>query len=169
MGAAKDLDSGSMAERARKIIDCHFRLFSGLDEAEHEELSRGMELRTFAEDDVLLREGDESFEVFFILSGRVKVEIPLLSRGFSERVATLGSGQNVGEFALVRSGKVTARVVAITSVEAFGTNRDRMQEILIAKPQLGLKVYRNLSSILVDRLVDTNLLARNVLSQISLY
>lgn len=169
MGAAENLNKGGLDERAKKIAECHFRLFSGLDENEYAQLARGLDARSFAEDGMLLREGDDSFEVFFILSGHVKVEIPLVSRGISERIATLGAGQNVGEFALVRSGKVTARVSAVTPVEAFGTNRDRMHEILVSNPQLGLKVYRNLSSILVDRLVDTNLLARNVLSQISLY
>lgn len=169
MGAAENLTKGDLEERAKRIADSNFRLFSGLDDSEYVQLARGLASKTFAEDGLLLREGEDSFEVFFILSGHVKIELPLISRGVSERIATLGAGQIVGEFALARSGKVTARVTAVTPVEVFGTNRDLIQEILASNPQLGLKVYQNLSSILVDRLVDTNLLARNVLSQISLY
>jgi hypothetical protein len=64
---------------------------------------------------------------------------------------------------------ITAQVTSISSVRVLATTRIDLEKIIRKHSDIGCKVYYNLSSILVDRLVDTNLLARNVLSQISLF
>lgn len=157
------------SELAASLAQVQFRLFDGLERGDFETLSEIFVLRNFRADDPLLRIGDESYEIFFIIDGTIKIEIPLVSGHARERIATLHKGHTVGEFSLVRTGKVTADVTAVSLVSALGTNRDKFQRVLHSNPALGCLVYRNLSSILVDRLVDTNLLARNVLSQISVF
>jgi CRP-like cAMP-binding protein len=158
-----------VSQVAQSLASGNFRLFEGLSHEDFETLAPTFVFRSFRIDDPLLRIGDESFEIFFILEGTVKVEIPLVSSAARERIATLQPGHTAGEFSMVRSGKVTADVTAVTSASCLATNRDKFQVVLHSHPALGLRVYRNLSSILVDRLVDTNLLARNVLSQMSLF
>jgi CRP-like cAMP-binding protein len=164
MNAATKISEATLA-----LSSVRFRLFEGLVQSDFETLAPILMFRSFQVDDPLLRVGDESYEIFFVLDGTVKVEIPLVSSNARERIATLHAGHTVGEFSMVRAGKVTADVTAVTSVRCLSTNRDKLQVVLHSHPKLGLQVYRNLSSILVDRLVDTNLLARNVLSQISLF
>ena len=158
-----------ISDVTQALAGAHFRLFDSLALESYETLAPTFAFRSFKTDDPILRVGDESYEIFFVLEGTVKVEIPLVSSSARERIATLQPGHTVGEFSMVRSGKVTADVTAVTEVKCLATNRDRFQAVLHSHPALGLQVYRNLSSILVDRLVDTNLLARNVLSQISLF
>lgn len=158
-----------ISEVADALSQASFRLFSDLGYSDFEILSESFTYRKFGVDDPLLRVGDESYEIFFILEGTVKVEIPLVSSSARERIATLQQGHTAGEFSLVRAGKVTADVTAVNDVKTLASNRDKLSAVLHSNPALGMQVYRNLSSILVDRLVDTNLLARNVLSQISLF
>jgi CRP-like cAMP-binding protein len=158
-----------LSDVAGSLSNVQFRLFDNLERTDFETLAQIFVLRTFRADDPMLRIGDESYEIFFILDGTIKIEIPLVSGNARERIATLQKGNTVGEFSLVRTGRVTADVTAVSSVTALATNRDKFQRVLHSNPALGCLVYRNLSSILVDRLVDTNLLARNVLSQMSVY
>lgn len=146
-----------------------FRLFDGLDDKSLRLLAGALTERVFQEDEVLLRVGDASQKIFFILDGIVKVELPLIASNSLERIATLQEGNTAGEFALVRQGKITAQVTAINQVRVLATTRYDIERIVSENPGVGCRLYFNLGTILVDRLVDTNLLARNVLSQISIY
>lgn len=147
----------------------NFRLFEGLDESQLQLVSSSMTQRRFSAQENLLKIGEDSDRILFIIEGLVNVEIPLVGGNSKEKIASLGIGQTVGEFSLVRDGKVTANVVAVGDVLALEAKCSNIRELLESNPRIGCAVYRNLSRISIDRLVDTNMLARNVLSQISLF
>ncbi len=70
------------------------------------------ELRTFAEDTEITREGAEGDEAFIIVSGTCEV------RQNGGPIAELGPGEIFGEAALLTRGTRTASVVAVTVVTA---------------------------------------------------
>ncbi|MBY3168112.1 MULTISPECIES: TIR domain-containing protein [Rhizobium] len=84
------------------------RIVLGNKDASEELLTRG-QLSTFMPGDMLIKEGDWSNSLFFILAGSVNIRIK--GALVSERVA----GQHVGEMAMIDPGKPRSAQVTATS------------------------------------------------------
>lgn len=107
-------------------------------------------------------------QVFVILEGQVEVAIPLVGNRGQTVLAKLGRGETVGEFALIREARRAASSRALTELKVLVTESDDLMKLFEVHPRIGYLVFRNLSRIIVDRLVDTNMAVRNVMSQMSL-
>ncbi|MBK6693384.1 MAG: cyclic nucleotide-binding domain-containing protein [Myxococcales bacterium] len=125
-------------------------IFSPLNERELLRVMQAVEVRSYASDDVVLREGDTGDELFIVLSGQVRV-----SRG--EAVLThLGQGEHFGEMALIRSVPRSATVTAEGAAELIAIRRSEFFEILRREHELAVKLLWQFLGVFADRLDQTS-------------
>jgi CRP/FNR family cyclic AMP-dependent transcriptional regulator len=88
-----------------------------------------MHHKTFSPGDIIFREGDESEEAFWVVSG--KVEISMETADGPKVLTTLSDGEIFGEMGMIddQPRSATARAVTITEVEVIN-EADFQQEIV---------------------------------------
>ena len=119
-------------------------LFEGLSRKELTQLARASEDLEVPAGRALCREGEIGHEFFGIVDG--KVEITRKAR----KVAVRGSGEFVGEIALLEQTPRTATVTAKTPLRVFVlTNRD-FRSLLDESPSVERKVLRTLARRVVE-------------------
>lgn len=125
-------------------------VLQGVDASATRFLVRVGQVRRFEAGDVLMRQGEDSPSLHFILSGSVRVE---RSRRSDERpvmIAELGVGQTVGEMGLLTGAGRSATVVASGPTETLEIGRDGFDEAAAGHPML----HRMLTAVLRARLVE---------------
>ena len=100
-----------------------------LDEHDLAEVARWIDEVRAESGDLLIEQGSVPFELFLIESGSVDV----IRDG--ETIATLGSGQVVGEMALLARQRRMASVRARTAVVALALPADAFAEIAVEMPE----------------------------------
>ncbi len=124
----------------------HVRAFQGLSPAEIGDLLARAEKCSFEPDTIIVKEGSAGMYMYVIIEGEAVVE----KRGRHDNVelARLGQTDSFGEMALVDNEARSASVKALTPCVLV-----RLDEKSInARPEIGLKVYRNISRVLAARL-----------------
>ncbi len=101
--------------------------------------------------DVIVRQGDTGNEMFVLLEGSAEVwqNHPDGSR---ENIRSLATGEIFGEIALVTRVARTADVVAREDSRILAINWDGIDHIAKIFPRISTKLFRNLSSILGNKL-----------------
>jgi len=122
-------------------------LFSGLALKDLKRIAERLELREFSPDEIILARDELALELYVILSGRVRVELPDRT-GEILNLSELGIGNVIGERAILTDEKRSADVRALTEVQAARLTRGDFQELLDRVPQL----YANLSRIFAFQL-----------------
>jgi CRP/FNR family transcriptional regulator, cyclic AMP receptor protein len=125
-------------------------LFEGLVENELDLLLSRAMLDEYREGEFLMREDDESFYMFVILSGQV--DIIKRAKGQQKTLVTLGPGKCLGEMSLIERCGRSASAVATTPCKLLRLNRDALNPM----PEIAAKIYRNIALILSRRLRRTN-------------
>lgn len=122
----------------------NIRLFQGLATGTLEQLARRLQPRQFAAGTTILRQGEPTDALYFILSGSVRVVLtdPQQVR---HTLVTLGPGEMFGERALLTGQPRTADVVAIAGVEVAILDRDDFQSLLPGCPELATNLCRLLA------------------------
>ncbi|SMF50077.1 Cyclic nucleotide-binding domain-containing protein [Pseudobacteriovorax antillogorgiicola] len=143
-----------------------YRLFSELSESELKSLSDKFRMKTVPDKEVFIHANEISHNIYLIVEGGVSVEVATPDQSMEE-LAKLHKGQTVGEFILAKETRRSATVRAIGELTLYETSKDELTDLFENHPRLGYLVYRNLSEVLVDRIRDTNMLARNALGLIS--
>ena len=141
-------------KRARKLqlkrdILARMPLFRALNDREILRLLQVVEVSTYHDGEVVIREGDRGEELFIVLTGSVKV-----CRGESHLV-TLKPGDHFGEMALVRSQPRSASVFSELDTELMVIRRSDFFDILRNEHQLAVKLLWQFLGVLADRLADT--------------
>jgi CRP-like cAMP-binding protein len=126
-------------------------LFEGLSRKELVQLERVCEDVQVEPGKVLCKEGQTGDEFFVIVDGRVQVT----RKG--RRLSTLGSGDFVGEIALVTELPRTATVTAETPVRSFVLTRREFHAVLDQNPKVARKVLRVLARRLAESSSDPKL------------
>jgi CRP-like cAMP-binding protein/membrane protease YdiL (CAAX protease family) len=126
-------------------------LFQGLSPDQLERLKKSGEPIAIEAGEYLIREGDDSLDVFIITCGSVEIV-----KGSEElRVATLGAGEIVGEIALLEKGRRSASVKALEATEALAlrsqhfVQSDELRDVQSA-------LFRNIAVELCERVRDQN-------------
>jgi len=125
-------------------------VLQGVDPSATRFLVQVGEVRRFGDGDVLMRQGEDSLSLHFVLSGSVRVEH---SRRSDERpvvLAELGVGQTVGEMGLLTGADRSATVVAAGPIETLEIGRASFDEAAAGYPML----HRMLTGVLRARLVE---------------
>jgi len=124
----------------------HVKAFQGLTPAEITELLGSSEKCTFAPGAYIVKEGNVGAHMYIILNGEARV----LKSGREGEVelARLTSADSFGEMALADNEARSASVVADTDCVLVRIN----DQIINSRPEIGLKVYRNIARVVSARL-----------------
>lgn len=122
----------------------NIRLFQGLDPTTLEQLSRLLQPREFADGVVILRQGEPTDALYFLLSGSVRVVLTD-PEGVRHTLVTLGSGECFGERALLTGQPRTADVVATGAVQTATLGSAYFQGLLSSCPALSANLCRTLA------------------------
>lgn len=130
------------------------RLFAGFEEDEIDAFLDAANRRHVPADHVFFAMGERNSLLFIIRSGSVKVD----RVGSAEDIplATLRAGETFGEMSFMDGSRTTAAVTAKEPSEVFEISRDSVDRLLSAKPDLGVKLWRNFALDLKQRLTKTN-------------
>jgi serine/threonine protein phosphatase PrpC/CRP-like cAMP-binding protein len=149
-------DEGAFDEARARLLNlkrevlAKMPIFSRLSERELLRVMQAVEVRSYADQGVVIKEGDKGDELFIVLTGKVAV-----SRG--EQILTyLGPGEHVGEMALIRSVPRSATVKAEGPAELIAIRRTDFFEILRKEHELAVKMLWQFLGVLADRLDQTS-------------
>jgi CPA1 family monovalent cation:H+ antiporter len=120
--------------RARELIGL-FEMFAGLEEPELDALVRLFRPRLLLPDEVFIRRGARARNMFFISSGAVEVQLP------NQRVR-LGSGDFVGEMALLRHQRRQADVVSLGYARVLELGAVDFERFLASYPRAKAEIER---------------------------
>lgn len=100
--------------------------------------------------EAVVREGEDGQDMFVVVAGSLNV---VKSGGGEEQeLAVLEPGDSFGEIALLDSGPRSASVVAAVDSTLLRFERRNLVKI----PEVSLKLYRNIATMVAARLRDTN-------------
>ncbi len=148
---------GSITLDAATPLD-DFDLLQGLGEAELAAIKRAVEVRTLDAGTAVFREGDPADSMYFLLSGRVNVLLPLQSPtgDRSRRLATFGQGLAFGEMALLDEGRRSADIVCDEPCTVAELSLSAMHRIVEEHPTVRQAIQSNLALLLARRLRAAN-------------
>ena len=111
------------------------------------------EERSFEEGQSLFLEGDPSAEMHILLSGYLNV-----TTSTGAEIASIGEMGLVGEMGVLTGQPRSANVVARRPSTTLSISRDSLFRLIETDRDMGFKIYRNVTTILCDRLRDNNIL-----------
>ncbi len=124
----------------------HVKAFKGLTPAEISDLLSNAEKCSFPAGAVIVKEGSVGTHMYIILNGDASVTKS--GRDGEVELAKLGPTDSFGEMALVDNEGRSASVRALSEAVLVRLS----DQIMNSRPEIGLKVYRNIASVLATRL-----------------
>lgn len=109
-------------------------------------------LRQFAPGEALMRQGEPSVSIHFVLSGAVKVERQRRNDEQPVKLADLGLGEVVGEMGVLIDSPRSATVLATAPTETLELDGPSFERVAKAFPML----HRVLATLLSERLRKTS-------------
>ena len=134
-------------------------IFEGLTEQELRRVAAICREARYAKGQVVTSQGEEGDEMFVVRDGLVEVTVGEAGEG-PRTVVNLGTGQVVGEMALVDRGPRSATVGCVTDVTLNVIERDAFEKLCQSSAQIGMVVYRNLAADLSFKLRHRHLSRR---------
>ena len=153
LGEARALPEGETHATLQR-----FDLLTGLDDPELAAIERAVNVRTVEAGTTVIREGEVADEMYFLLSGRISVLLPLdvTEGGRSRRIATLGPGVAFGEMALLDEATRSADVVCDEASTIASLSLGALTELEASYPAISRTVHTNLARLLARRLRSAN-------------
>lgn len=112
------------------------------------------ELVTFEAGEVVIEEGSDGDDIFFIETGRVSIRLAV-EGGETVRVKSLGPGSSVGELALYAASPRSASVFADQSTTAYRVTREGLDRMRAELPEVVACFHEHMARHLAKRLDDT--------------
>ena len=112
------------------------------------EIAERASTRTFAKDEIVVAEGDESDSIYLLLSGYAKV-YTVDGKGNEIALKQLGPGEYFGEVAL-DGGPRTASVKAVENCRCAVVRRGELRAFMTDYPEFALHRVRDLSGSMRD-------------------
>lgn len=125
-------------------------LFSPLSEEELRLVAERLKRAPFLRGEALTRQGAKANWLYILEQGEAEVRVASADGRASQAVATLGSGDFMGEMGLMTGEPRAATVVALTDVDCYRLDREGFQEVLKRRPELAEEISR----VLAERRVD---------------
>jgi GNAT superfamily N-acetyltransferase len=154
------VDTGGLAPRCRALAELvlsRFRsrgvlprvaeavrdlpLFAGLDAEQVARLAGVCGVATFAPGEVVFREGTADNQLHVVLAGEVAVAVA----GRSEPVGVVRGGECLGEMSLLTTAVHSATATARSPVETAVLGHGELVDLIRLRPDIGLRLYRNLA------------------------
>ncbi len=108
------------------------------------------QIQQFAESEILVSNQEATSDLYFILQGQLKIEIPVSNGETKDFLLTPGTV--VGEQSFLDNEPRSATVIAETSCLIASFNESSFRELTRTHPDIALRIIRQLSRILSQRL-----------------
>ena len=128
-------------------------LFAFVDEADLELIADKLELETYKNGTVLIKEGEIGDCLYLLKSGRVKVYAISEETGQQIVLSHLENGDHFGEMSLISGEKRSANIVAVTDVEVWKLSKPVFDALIMKNPSITL----TLTHLLTQRLKESNI------------
>ncbi|PPD43588.1 MAG: cyclic nucleotide-binding protein [Methylocystis sp.] len=119
--------------------------FAGLDPIRAESFARQCARKRYAEEELVLDFDDHSTDVYFIVSGDVRVLIRTAA-GKEMIFGDFGPGKFFGEMAAIDGAKRSANVTALTNAELLIVPPGAFREIVLHAPDIAERLLRLLTA-----------------------
>ena len=110
--------------------------------------------RSYQADEVLIRQGDENDHLYLVLKGKLDVFQDI--EGMNKKVASLESGDSLGEVSVFDPGAASATVCAATETEVWLITRDSLDRLHSANPKVAYRLLSRITTCLSKRLRQMN-------------
>ena len=137
----------TVVPRISEVVN-QIELFDGLTDEQVQRLAGIAAYRTVDAGERIITEGEKSDEMYLVLSGEVDVEMS----SAASRIGVVSSGECVGEVAMLTRGEHMANCIARTEVELGVVTCERLGNLVRARPDIGVVLYRNLARGLGEKL-----------------
>lgn len=141
------MNTNALIERLMHTVSL-FRGFSGLDVQEFLSQARRLDA---ARGQTIIQERENGQTLYVLVAGELEV-LRSISGGLETRIAVLGPGDTFGEMALIDHRPRSASVKCLSDSCLLTFEEKQLLHI----PHISLKLYRNLASLLAERLRDSN-------------
>jgi CRP-like cAMP-binding protein len=136
-------------------------VFDGLSEAELKRVAGICREARYKKGDVVTTQGEVGDEMFIVREGMVEVTVGEAEGGAPRTEVNLGTGQVVGEMALVDRGPRSATVRCVTEAAVVNViGREVFERLCQSDHHIGMLVYRNLAADLSFKLRHRHLARR---------
>jgi SulP family sulfate permease len=119
------------------------------------DLEACMERRKLAAGQKLFKAGDQSDELYFILKGEIRLDVPL-PEGREHHIASHHQGDFIGELGFLDGRARIDSATAVTEVELLSLSRVRFDQIAENHKRLGVTLMTEIARVLASRLRQTN-------------
>jgi CRP-like cAMP-binding protein len=136
-----------------RLIDDHVptpKLLRGLKDPEKRRLLKFSKIIHLPKGQPLFIEGQESEEMYYVLSGTV--EIVKKSGGKRQRLAVMGEGDIFGELGLITKKSRMASAVAMSDSDLLAMSENGLLKLRKRSPEVATKLFHNLFKITTARL-----------------
>lgn len=110
--------------------------------------------RSYAEEEVLIRQGEENDHLFLVLKG--KLEVLQDVDGFHKKVATLEPGDSLGEVSVFDPGPASATVRSCGEAEVWLITSGGLERLHAANPKVAYRLLSRITTCLSKRLRQMN-------------
>ena len=124
-------------------------IFSQMNDRDVEWLAANGRKSRLKKTEVLVHKGVQSRYLYIVLDGSLAV---MAGAGDAFKVASLGSGEVVGEMSFLDGTPPSATVQAETDSQVFSILKTRMEDKIRSDEGFGLRLYKALALFLTDRL-----------------
>lgn len=131
-------------------------LFHSLSEMEILKVKELMYERSFEEGELVFQMNQPGAAMFFVKEGTVKLLIPADEGRDEIVIANLSKGNFFGELALLDNSPRSASALAETPTKLEAIFRGDFENLLSKDPVLSSKLYRQLATIIGQRLKESN-------------
>jgi len=133
-------------------------LFEGLSADEIEQVARICSEKQFSKGQIVAREGEQGDELYIVAEGFVEVVLGEKPSSAARIVVSLGSGQVLGEMALLDQGPRSASLRAASDPTILQViQRNHFEKLCQTNTHIGYIVMRNLAADLSFKLRHRNL------------
>ncbi len=128
------------------------KAFTFLSAEEIQQLCPYLELREWAADAVVMQEGEVEDYMGFVTEGKLAVKKKTGYWGKNIIIAILDKGTMVGEGAFIDEGPRSTTIVAMEQTRILTLGARKMDELIMNKPMLAIKLMKRILHIISLRL-----------------
>jgi len=104
----------------------------------------------------IIEEGEAAREVFFLITGKVSVQIESIAPNVEIGINRINMGEIFGEMALLGEGVRSATIVAREVCVLVSIPIERVEALCAAQPDVGMLFFKAIAGTLADRVREMN-------------
>lgn len=135
-------------------------IFKGLTAAQIDSLSQKCKIKSFENEEMIIKEGDFTRGLYTLLEGEIHVFLPKsqspVKRLAQINLARLKSGVSIGEYSLIDDFPASASVQSVGRTQFSFLPQLNFEELLDTNERIGRIIYRNMLKSMVTRLRDND-------------